>query len=189
MGAQLLIVIAAYYKAGKASGLSRTSRLSFAEAATGAVSAVVLAAVERTWQMHGAWSKPACLIHVQLTAPRKRRKIMRVRSQRGWGLEGNMVCRSAFLLQAAIDRVACSLGTSERHVQLLAEAVHALNMRVYDAACRLVKRYCKQPKDMHALARAAATPSGPLASPGSNRKGTDILQEPQATTTRCIHAP
>lgn len=58
--------------------------------------------------------------------------------------------------------VAGSCGASLRHVQL-AQAVHALNMRVYDTACKIVKLYCKQPGGARTLdmqLRAPATSLG-----------------------------
>ena len=55
----------------------------------------------------------------------------------------------------ALD-VAGSCGTSEQHSQL-AQAVHALNMRVYDTACKFVKLYCKQPGGARTFMHAAAS--------------------------------
>jgi len=46
----------------------------------------------------------------------------------------------------------------------LAQAVHALNMRVYDTACKIVKLYCKQPGGARTFRHAAASTSG-LAEP------------------------
>ena len=63
-----------------------------------------------------------------------------------------------FACGAALDVAGCC-GASERHMQL-AEAVHALNMRVYDTACRIVKLYCKRPEGARNLRHAAASTSG-----------------------------
>lgn len=51
---QLLTLFGTYYAAAKASGLTPAARLSFAEAAAGPMSGLVLACVEYTWQHRSA---------------------------------------------------------------------------------------------------------------------------------------
>ncbi len=51
---QLLTLFGIYYAAAKASGLTSAARLSFAEAAAGPGSGLVLACVEYVWQHRGA---------------------------------------------------------------------------------------------------------------------------------------
>ena len=51
---QVLQLVMGFYEAGRASGLSPASRLSFAEALAGPVSSVLLAALQQTWCKRGA---------------------------------------------------------------------------------------------------------------------------------------
>ncbi len=63
-----------------------------------------------------------------------------------------------FACGPALDVVNDSCGTRELYMQ--AQAVHALNMRVYDTACRIVKLYCKHPGGARTFVHAAASTSG-----------------------------